>query len=44
MRSDPTVERTEDSDGLKRIEVIVSVEVECVRLDRGLDLGKSILN
>ena len=39
MRSEPMEARTEDSDRLKRTEVIVSVEVGNVRLDTGDDLG-----
>jgi hypothetical protein len=38
VRSDPTEASTEDSEGLNRIDVTVSVEVEYVRFDRGLDL------
>lgn len=38
VRSDPTEASTEDSEGLKRMEVTLSVEVEYVRLDRGFDL------
>ena len=38
VRSDPTEASTEDSDGLKRMDVTVSVDVEYVRLDKGVDL------
>ena len=39
VRSDPAEASTEDSEGLKWIDVTVSVDVEYVRFDSGLDLA-----